>query len=344
MSHDGVSALALVGLLTLAASAALTLLVRRLAFAHGILDIPNERSSHTNVTPRGGGLAIVATATVAMVWLGLSGAVPLDELIAMSGGIVVALIGFLDDRFGLRTVVRLAVHVGAASWAVFWLGGLPPLSIGSHVVQLGWTGHVLGVIGLVWTLNLFNFMDGIDGIAASESVFIACGGALLSMTGDSGSDVSAIALVFGAACCGFLVWNWPPAKIFMGDVGSGYIGYVIGVLALAATRISPHFLWVWLILAGTFFVDATVTLIRRLLRGERIYQAHRSHAYQWLARKWSSHQRVTVAVWGVNLMWLLPCAFAAARFAQHAMWIACVALVPVVALAILLGAGRREAA
>jgi Fuc2NAc and GlcNAc transferase len=335
-------AVAVLGLLTLVTSAALTLLVRRFAFAHGILDVPNERSSHTTVTPRGGGLAIVVSATVAMTWLGLTGTMPLDLLMAMSGGVFIALIGFLDDRFGLRTGMRFAVHVAAAAWAVFWLGGMPPVSLGSHLAQLGWPGHVLGVVGLVWTLNLFNFMDGIDGIAASEAVFIACAGALLSVPGDSGSAVSVVALAFAAACCGFLLWNWPPAKIFMGDVGSGYIGFVVGVLALAATRVDAHLLWVWLILAGAFFVDATVTLIRRLLRGDRVYQAHRSHAYQWLARKWSSHLRVTVAVWVVNLLWLLPCALMAKLYPPEAPLITVGALAPLVIVAVVLGSGRPE--
>jgi Fuc2NAc and GlcNAc transferase len=141
---------------------------------------------------------------------------------------------------------------------------------------------------------------------------------------------------------GFLLWNWPPAKIFMGDVGSGYLGYVIAVLALAAARDDPVALWVWLILGGVFFVDATVTLVRRVLRGDRIHQAHRSHAYQWLARRWGSHRRVIVIVTILNLLWLLPCAFLATLHPDHAVAIAVVALAPLVALAFAAGSGRRE--
>jgi len=128
----------------------------------------------------------------------------------------------------------------------------------------------------------------------------------------------------------------------MGDVGSGYLGYVIAVLALAAARENVVTLWTWLILGGVFFVDATVTLLRRLFRGERVYQAHRSHAYQWLARQWGSHLRVTLVVTLVNLLWLLPWAWAAGRFPALSIWIACGALMPLVPLAMFAGAGRRE--
>jgi hypothetical protein len=128
----------------------------------------------------------------------------------------------------------------------------------------------------------------------------------------------------------------------MGDVGSGYLGYVIAVLALASTRDNPIALWVWLILGGVFFVDATVTLVRRVIRGEPIHQAHRSHAYQWLARRWESHRWVTVAIMMLNFIWLLPCAFLVTLHPDHAVAIVVVALVPLVALAIAAGSGRGE--
>ena len=128
----------------------------------------------------------------------------------------------------------------------------------------------------------------------------------------------------------------------MGDVGSGYIGYFVSVLAVAAARDDSVAVWVWLVLGGVFFVDSTVTLVRRALRGERIHEAHRSHAYQWLARRWGSHRRVTVAVLMLNLIWSLPCAFLVTLHPNHAVAIVVVALVPLVALAFAAGAGRRE--
>jgi Fuc2NAc and GlcNAc transferase len=334
---------ALICVSAIAMSALLTGVVRKLALSHGVLDIPNERSSHGTPTPRGGGVSIVLVASAALAVLGVFGLLHRDLLVALvGGGVAVGIIGFLDDHRSLPTGMRLAVHIGAACWALIWLGGLPPLRIGAQTVQLGWAGHVLAALGIVWTLNLFNFMDGIDGIAACEAVFVAWGGAFLAVDGGSSIEVPTASLMFGAACCGFLLWNWPPARIFMGDVGSGYIGYFVSVLAVASARDNSVAVWVWLVLGGVFFVDSTVTLVRRAFRGERIHEAHRSHAYQWLARRWGSHRRVTVAVAMVNVIWLLPCAFLATLHPDRAVAIVVVALVPLVALAIAAGSGRRE--
>jgi len=331
----------LLGALVFAASALLTGIVRRVALSSGLVDVPNSRSSHKQTTARGGGLSVVFATTVGVIALAIIGVVSTHLLVAVTiGGGVVALVGFLDDRYSVRPGVRFVVHVGAAVWALIWLGGLPPLCFGDHLIKMGAVGYLIGVLGIVWALNLFNFMDGIDGIAASEAVFVAGAGALLSAGG--GAGVTDAAAVFACACAGFLIWNWPPAKIFLGDVGSGYLGYLIAVLALAATRENPIALWAWLILGGVFFVDATVALLRRVLRGERVYEAHRSHAYQWLVRRWSSHSKVTCAVLIVNVLWLLPCAVFATRRPGLAAATVIFAFAPLVLLAIAVS-GRREA-
>jgi Fuc2NAc and GlcNAc transferase len=323
-------------------SAVVTGMVRRFALAHGVMDIPNQRSSHTTATPRGGGLSIVLACSGALVLLAVAGVVQTRLLFALLfGGGLVAAIGFVDDRRPIPARVRLAVHVVAAAWAVAWLGGLPPIRMGALVLSADGLGYLLGVLAIVWTLNLFNFMDGIDGIAASEALFVVTAAILLSLN-SAAAEVSAAAGIFGAASAGFLLWNWPPAKIFMGDVGSGYSGYVIAVLAMAATRENPVAVWVWLILGGTFFVDATVTLARRLFRGERVQEAHRSHAYQWLARRWGSHRPVTLAVLAVNVLWLLPAAWLAKQYPQLALWILAGAFAPLIVAAIAAGAGRQE--
>jgi glycosyltransferase WbpL len=332
----------LASVLVLSSAALGTYLVRKLALSHGMLDIPNARSSHIQPTPRGGGLAIVVSSIAAFVLLNYFGRIDLGLLLALIGGIPVAVVGFIDDRWSLPAGVRLIAHFGAALWAIAWLGGVPPLRVGEHLLSLGPAGYLLGALGIVWVLNLFNFMDGIDGIAASEGIFIAWVGALLQFLGGGDGAVPAAAMCLGAACSGFLLWNWPPAKIFMGDVGSGYLGYLIGVLALAAARQLPAGVWVWLILGGVFFVDATVTLLRRMARGEKVYQAHRSHAYQSLARYWRSHRRVTLFVMAVNLLWLLPCALFAALNPSRAAWTVLFALSPLVVAAIAAGAGRQE--
>jgi Fuc2NAc and GlcNAc transferase len=185
-------------------------------------------------------------------------------------------------------------------------------------------------------------MDGIDGIAASEAIFVTGAAAALALGAGRLSGATGVELVTAAACAGFAAWNWPPARIFMGDVGSGYLGFLIGVLAVAEARENPVALWIWLILGGVFFVDATVTLVRRLVRRERVSQAHRSHAYQWLARRWKSHKKVTLGVTAVNVLWLLPCCYFAVQNPRLAAATALLALIPVAIAALLAGAGRRE--
>jgi Fuc2NAc and GlcNAc transferase len=319
-----------------------TAALRRFAVRSGLIDVPNERSSHTIPTPRSGGLAIVVASLLGMTALFALGTLSRDLYVALAvGGTAVALVGFIDDRMQLSARVRLLVHLAAAGWALFCLGGLDHVRIAGEPAALGPVGYLVGILGIVWTINLFNFMDGIDGIAGSEAAFISWSLAgIASFYGLSGGSAAA-GVIFGAACCGFLAWNWPPARIFMGDVGSGYLGYVVAVLSVAAARHAPITLAACLILGGVFFVDATTTLLRRVLRRERAFQAHREHAYQVLARK-SSHRTVTVGVLALNAFWSLPAAWLATCYPERAGWIVLGALGPLVALAILVGAGRRE--
>jgi Fuc2NAc and GlcNAc transferase len=326
----------------LGASALLTGLVRRLLVSRRQLVIPGERSLHDVPTPQGGGIAIVASTLAAQCALAALGIVPLGALLAFGGGgAAVAVIGFLDDRRHVSPLLRISVHLAAAAWALFWLGGLPAIPLGGESMNLGIGGYVLGTLGIIWSLNLFNFMDGIDGLAASEGTFVAFAGAALSLLIGTAPAAPAVALMLGCACIGFLIFNWPPAKIFMGDVGSGYVGYTIALLVVVAARDNAVAWLVWLILGSVFFVDATLTLARRSLRGERVYEAHRSHTYQRLARRWG-HLPVTVGVLVVNLLWLLPCAWLAAVYPERSAWIALAALTPLVLVALAAGVGRAE--
>jgi Fuc2NAc and GlcNAc transferase len=321
----------------------LTRAMREIAARRGVVDVPNARSSHGSPMPRGGGVAIVVTTTLALLILTLLHLLRVDLLLALvGGGLAVAWVGFADDHRSLSAATRLTVHFAAAVWALVCLGGLPPLQVGTHLLSFGRGGYVLGALGIVWTLNLFNFMDGIDGIAGAEAIFIALAGALLTWVTGGDTSVALVAVTFAAACAGFVVWNWPPAKIFMGDVGSGYVGYVIAVLSLAAAHDSPSAIWIWLLLGSVFFVDATVTLARRLIRGERLSEAHRSHAYQWLARRWGSHLRVTAVMMAVNLLLLLPCALLAALRPIFAFWIVLGLLISGGLAAVAAGSGRPE--
>jgi len=310
--------------------------------ARGLLDSPNQRSSHVRPTPRGGGIAIVLVSLAVMVALAWSGVMDVALFRALAGGAAIALVGHLDDRGRIGIAGRFAVHVAAASWATWCLGGMTELDWNGSVIRLGFWGPVLSVLCIVWALNLFNFMDGIDGIAASEAVFMAGAGGLLAYMAGLTTGISAVGLAIAAPSLGFLWSNWPPARIFMGDVGSGFLGFVLAVLALGAARENAIMLPVWFILGGVFIVDATLTLLRRLARRERFYEAHRSHAYQWLARRWNSHLRVTAVCVALNVLWLAPWAWMCVRHPAHAGWYVVAALGPLILLAALAGSGRRE--
>lgn len=324
-------------------SAALTGWVRRVALRHGIVDQPNARSSHVRPTPRGGGVAIAATSISGVAFASVLGWMDWQLATALgAGGLLIAAIGFLDDRRSVSVGARLLVHASSAALAVYLVGGLPPLQVGARMVDLGIAGDLLAVVAIVWVTNLFNFMDGIDGIAASEAVTIAGLGALVAAHVLLAPDVVVPSLLFVAACCGFLAWNWPPARIFMGDAGSGFLGFFVAVVALGATRHAPAAAFVWLILGGVFFVDATVTIVRRLLRGARVHEAHREHAYQKLARLWGSHRAVDWVLLAINLTFLAPCAWYAAAHPEHAALVSFLALVALVPLVLLAGAGRAE--
>lgn len=322
---------------------ALTCMILSYAESGSLIDIPNDRSAHVRPTPRGGGLSIVIFFLGAVSLLFAVGLVGIKEFIALFGGtVLVAGIGFLDDHRPVKPGWRLAVHFIAAIWSLAWIGGFPLFSIGDWMIDLGFIGYPVGVLFLVWFLNLFNFMDGIDGIAGSEALFISLGAAATSLLGGSESLPCAdvlILIALAAGCMGFLLWNWPPAAIFMGDVGSGFLGFILGLMALMTSHHEILTLWVWLILFGVFIADATVTLVRRVFRGERWYEAHRSHAYQHALRRFRSHRTVTLAVVLINLIWLLPCALAAWIWPAGGFFFACLALAPLLILAYRFNAG-----
>lgn len=323
-------------------SFSLTWLLRRYALANSIIDVPNSRSSHSAPTPRGGGVAIVVGFVLALLWMLASGNVDVSLGWALIGaGVGVAALGFLDDHGHIAARWRLLGHFSAAVWALVWLGGLPPLVVFGSTFELGWFGHILGAFYLVWMLNLYNFMDGIDGIASVEAICVCLGGGLLYVL--SGNTVHALLpLLLGIAVLGFLLWNFPPARIFMGDAGSGFLGVMLGILSLQAASLSPQWLWSWLILLGIFVVDATWTLMRRLLRGDKVYEAHRSHGYQYASRQFGKHLPVTMGVMIVNLVWLLPIALWVGVYGLDGFVGLLLAYVPLIFLAVRFKAGALE--
>ncbi len=319
-----------------------TAALRRYALARQIIDIPNARSSHTTPTPRGGGVAIVLVFLFALSLLAKQGLISTDELIGFFGsGFLVALLGFIDDHRHIPARWRLLGHFAGGCWGAFWLNGLSPLELGSMYLASGIVTQVIAVFYLVWLLNLYNFMDGIDGIAGAEAVCVTLGGVLLYvLTG----NINAVWLpaLLSCAVLGFLFWNIPPARIFMGDAGSGFLGVILGLMSIQAGWIKPELLWAWLILLGVFIVDATWTLLRRLFRGDKVYEAHRSHAYQWAARHFASHKAVTLSVIVINVSWLLPCAVLVSFGYISGFLGLVIAYVPLLVLAIHFKAGVRE--
>lgn len=323
-------------------SLAMTGTLRRYALAKNIIDVPNARSSHSIPTPRGGGVSIVLAFLAALAVMTLQAGAQTDALVALGGaGALIAVLGFMDDHGHIAARWRLLGHFAAAVWILYWLGGLPVLQVFGWSADLGWAGAVLAAIYLVWLLNLYNFMDGIDGIASVEAITVCLGACLLYWLSGHAS-MTALPLLLAAAVAGFLFWNFPPAKIFMGDAGSGFLGIILGGLSLQAAWLSSQLFWCWLILLGVFIVDASYTLVRRLLRGDKVYEAHRSHAYQFASRRYGRHLPVTLAVTALNLCWLLPVALCVLLLGLDGVMGLIIAYVPLALIAAYYRAGSLE--
>ncbi|HEX3883530.1 MAG TPA: glycosyltransferase family 4 protein [Stellaceae bacterium] len=269
----------------------------------GVAATPNERSLHAAPTPHGGGIALVGA--VVAVWLAMvgGGARPVAELAILAGAVLLAVVSWLDDRYELSALARLIPQVLVVVVSL----DLAPLD--GPVFQ-GWLPPVLdrAASGLLWLwfINLFNFMDGADGLTGSEAVAIGVGIVLVVLP--YSPPMALLGVAVAGAAIGFLVSNWAPAKVFMGDVGSIPLGYLIGFLLLG---LAASGMWkAALILPLYFLADATITLGRRALRGEKVWQAHRQHFYQRAVLGGLSHAAMTSRVIAANLA-LIACAWAA---------------------------------
>ncbi len=322
---------------------AMTYFMRAYALKKNIIDNPNERSSHSIPTPRGGGAAVVCSYLVALAVLIYSQQLTVHiGLTLMVAGFVIALLGFLDDHGHINSMLRLAIHFLVAIGAVISLGGFTEVTI-FNGVQLGFIANIVAVLFLVWLLNLYNFMDGINGIASVEAITTTASMAMLYYLLNISLNSDLLWLL--AACVfGFLLWNFPKAKIFMGDACSGFLGLTLGILALIALKENLALFCAWIICLGVFVVDATYTLIKRVLSGYKMYDAHRSHSYQILSRKWGSHTPVTLAVAAINLLWLFPIAYiTTTQQWAYPEFAVLIAYLPLIFLAIKLKAGNPDA-
>ncbi len=290
-----------------------------------IVDRPNDRSSHERPTPHGGGIGLIVAFSLGLMLVAvLHGSWPSSYYLLAMGAQVLMVLGVVDDlvdlsralRFGIYGVVCLLVAVIVVP-AAFVDGG-----------PLLWLAVACAAFAMLWLLNLYNFMDGIDGLAGLQAVFAAgaAGVLCLVLTGDT--RYALCCLLLAAAHLGFLYWNRPPARLFMGDAGSVPTGFLLAALALYGHVQGALSGLAWLILLALFITDATWTLLWRIARGEPFTRPHRLHAYQRLSRHWGSHARVDALFVAIALLWLLPLAGAAAAWPEWGFFLVILAYLP----------------
>jgi len=268
-----------------------TYLIRYIAIKKALLDQPNERSSHTTATPKGGGLAIIITFYISLTYLFFHNEVTFSLFFALLSALPVVVVSLLDDIYTLAAKIRFGVQLLSAVMAVVFLTGAESMNFILFTLEGSWV-NVLAVISIVWLTNLYNFLDGIDGYAGSETVFVGLAAYLLF-----GNE---LALILAIASAGFLLFNWHKASIFMGDVGSAPLGFIFAIFILndaGSTNFLP-----WLMLLSLFWFDATLTLIRRAKLKESLSQAHKKHAYQRLNQAGYSHAKVVIYATVVNII------------------------------------------
>lgn len=302
MLRAGILAIALT-----ASSFLLTYLIIFLSLKKKILDIPNERSSHTQPTPRGGGLAFIIVFYVSLILLWRDHFIANSLFVALLGGIPVASIGYCDDLFGVKNKWRALIQILSAIWGLVWLKGIPSFYFGIMHFHAPILFFVIALIVTVWFINLYNFMDGADGLAGLEAIFVGVSvGGLLFLSGFLGEAYLCGALAFSVL--GFLILNWSPAKIFMGDVGSGFLGYIFAILMWSTNNHHQLPSPVWGILFAVFFADASFTLIHRIWQRKRWWSAHREHVYQLMIQHGWTHRQLAFSILLINIMICLPLA------------------------------------
>ena len=279
-----------------------TFAVRELMLRYRILDQPTERSSHTQPTPSLGGLGIIFGFWIGLVVAALAFAFPVKSIIGLLAGTTILLVITLDDLVRPMGVLsKLAVQVGAASILVGFGVRLDQVQIPLvGTLTLGALGALITVFWLVWISNIYNFMDGIDGITSLETLVVSLFLILLSfLIHQPAPPLLATALLGGVA--GFLTFNFPPASIFMGDVGSAFLGFTLAALAVMGNKVGIPFVASAMLL-GTFLFDSTYTILWRLRRKENIFRAHRSHLYQRLVKQGLSHGQVDAIAMGITVL------------------------------------------
>jgi Fuc2NAc and GlcNAc transferase len=308
------------------------------ALERRLIDVPNERSSHSRVTPRGGGISFVVLLLATGALLGLLHVLPARSVAAILAGAGVALIGYLDDCRGVSIKARLLVQLVVSSVTLALVFGNPFATFNYPTIVVA-AGALCAILLYTWLINLVNFMDGIDGLAASEAVCVCAISCFAAMTRHGSHEIGFLFGILACASLGFLYWNWPNAHVFMGDAGSCFLGFSIGALMLLGVARHELGLCVVPILLGVFVIDATVTLLRRMWRGEKWYKPHRLFAFHHAADVFG-HRNVTVAVIAVNLLWLAPLALLAEFYPALGLVFLLIAWTPIVLLSYLFHSGE----
>ena len=272
----------------------LTYLVKWIATKKSLVDIPNDRSSHTIPTPHGGGIAIALTWFLGISYLYNIGRMDSSLYFALMGGVIISVVSYIDDLYELSAKLRIAIQGSVAILGLYLLGGFHSIYLGIFSLDNQFITNIFAFFMIIWFINLYNFLDGIDGYAGSEAIFLGIAGFVLF-----GGDHF---LVLIASVLGFLIWNWHKAKIFMGDVGSTLLGYNIAIFTLYYANEHSSNFWIWIVLFGLFWFDATVTLYRRYKNGEKLSQAHKKHAFQRLNQSGWRHDKVTLFSLFINLI------------------------------------------
>ncbi|MGE4444818.1 MAG: glycosyltransferase family 4 protein [Candidatus Altimarinota bacterium] len=275
-------------------SFALTYFIKEYAIKKSLVATVNERSSHSVPTPHGGGIAVSLTWFIGLIYLYINDQIDPTLFFALIMGAMIAVVGLVDDIVELSPKLRMVVFTLVGASGLYIIGGLETITFGLFDISNIVVTSIFAMLMILWYINLTNFIDGIDSYLAVKFIFLSVAGLLLF----GGAHFA----VLGVSVLGFLYWNWHKAKIFMGDVGSTLLGYTIAIITIYYANIESSNLWIWLTLYGVFWFDATLTLIRRKLNGEKLTQAHRKHAYQRLTQAGWSHSRVTLAALGLNLV------------------------------------------
>ncbi|QDM00901.1 MraY family glycosyltransferase [Aliarcobacter butzleri] len=272
----------------------LTYFIKNYMIKKSLVASVNERSSHTVPTPHGGGIAIAITWFIGLFYIYFIGQIENNLFYALLFGAVISIVSFFDDIYELSPKLRLIIQAIVAIGGLYFLGGFETLAFGIFDIQNSIFTNIFAFFMIIWFINLYNFLDGINGYAGSEAVFLAVAGFILF----GGNHF----LVLAVAVLGFLYWNWNKAKIFMGDVGSTLLGYNVAIFTIYyANQESTNF-WIWIILFSVYWFDATLTLIRRKLNKEKLSLAHKKHAYQRLTQAGWSHYKVTNYSIGLNIL------------------------------------------